>query len=158
MIVAVLMVAGLMVWLRVATEPTAVAVAEDPAGGDEAGGLVSITLDDLAQDVSRFQGRQVRLADVRVASPMGAQSFWVELPNGSPYLIRVRPEVLAGGFTIQSGGVVTVTGTIHAMSDSVLAAWQQEGAIADEGQKAEAQFAVTFLEATEAVPGPAGSQ
>ncbi|HEX7091095.1 MAG TPA: hypothetical protein VF192_13225 [Longimicrobiales bacterium] len=163
MIVAVLMVAGLMVWLRVATEPTPVAVAEDPAAeGAAEGGLVTITLDDLAQDAGRFQGQEVRLADVRVASPMGAQSFWVELPNGSPYLIRLRPEVIAGGFAIQRGAVVTVTGTIHAMSDSVLAAWQQEGAIADEGQKAEAQFAVTFLEAREAVPGqaaePAGSQ
>ena len=159
MIVAILMVAGLMVWLSVASKPTAVAVAEDPAAeGAVEGGVATITLDDLAQDASRFQGREVRLEGVRVASRMGSQSFWVELPNNMPYLIRLRPELIAGGFAIQSGDVLTVTGTIHAMSDSVLAAWEQEGAIANEGQKAEAEFAVTFLEAREAVPVAAAGQ
>jgi len=159
MIVAILMVAGLMVWLAVATEQTAVAVAEDPAAdGAVAGGVATITLDDLAQDASRFHGQEVRLEGVRVTSRMGTQAFWTELPSNVPYLIRLRPELLAGGFEIQSGDVLAVTGTIHAMSDSVLAAWEQEGAIANEGQKAEAQFAVTFLEAREATPLAAAGQ
>ena len=69
-------------------------------------------------------------------------------------LIKLGPELVAAGVAVRSGEVVSVSGRIMAMTDSVLAAWQQEGAITDEGQRMEAEYVLgqTFLEA----PGDRG--
>jgi len=150
MIIAFLMVAGLMAWLAVTGQKSTVAVVEeeDPAAAAPA---TPITLDELANNASGLSGRNVSLAGIQVASRMGAQAFWIQLPNQNPYLIKLGPELVAGGVAVQSGEVVDVSGRIVAMTDSVLAAWQQSGAIADESQRMEAEFVLgqTFLEARE---------
>lgn len=151
MVVAFLMVGGFMGWLAMTAEPSAVAVVEE-AEEEPAAGVVTITTNDLMTNASGLKGQSVSLAEARVVGRLGTQAFWIELPNQSPYLIKLAPELVAGGFAVQSGQVVSVTGRIVTMTDSVLTAWQQEGVITDEGQKAEAEYVLnqTFLEAREA--------
>lgn len=149
MIIAFLMVGGLMAWLAVNGQKSTVAVVEeeDPAAASS----VAITLDDLATNASGLSGQNVSLAGIQVVSRLGTQAFWIQLPNQNPYLIKLGPELVAAGFAVQSGEVVDVSGRIVAMTDSVLAAWQQSGAIADESQRLEAEYVLgqTFLEARE---------
>jgi hypothetical protein len=49
--------------------------------------------------------------------------------------------------SVEVGTPYTVVGTMYAMNDSVLNAWEASGAIADEGQRMQAEFATSFLEA-----------
>lgn len=149
MIIAFLMIGGLMAWLAMSGEQSTVIVVEEEDLG--AAGAVAITTDDLVENASGLRGQVVSLAGIQVVSLVGPQAFWIQLPNQNPYLIKLGPELVASGVAVRSGEVVSVSGRIVAMTDSVLAAWQQEGAITDEGQRMEAEYVLgqTFLEARE---------
>ncbi|HKJ93384.1 MAG TPA: hypothetical protein VJ957_09450, partial [Longimicrobiales bacterium] len=54
----------------------------------------------------------------------------------------------ADGVTMESGTRYNVSGRVVTMSDSVLDAWQQSGAIQNEGERMQAEFATAFLEAS----------
>src|SRR5690606_15724471 len=150
MIVAVLMVAGFMGWLALTTEPTTVVVVEEDE--DEGVAASTVTLDELETNAAGLQDREIRLVGVTVASRMGTHAFWIDVPGRNPYLVKLRPELVAGGLVVENQGVLDVVGRVHMMSDSVLTAWEQEGAIVDPGQRAEAEFAPSFLEVHEAWP------
>jgi len=149
MVIAIAMIAGLMSWLAMTGQESAVAVVEEEPVPTEA---VAITLDDLVSNASGLSGQDVSLDGVQVASRLGTQAFWILLPNQNPYLIKLGSELVSAGFAVQSGEVLNVVGRIVTMTDSVLAAWQQEGAITDESQRFEAEYVLgqTFLEAREA--------
>jgi hypothetical protein len=154
MAVALVLVAGLMAWLVVQTRQLPVAVVETESEEDIAAAAVPVvTLADFASP-RELVGREVRVENVPVASRLSEQTFWTELPNGVPYLIRLTPAAQAEAGTIGGGQVVgMLVGQVHTMSDSVLTAWEQEGALRDEVQRVEASFATTFLEAARARPG-----
>lgn len=155
MIISVLAVGGFMAWLAANSEPgSAMQVVEDEDQLAEGG--MAVTLADLAVGTDALMGQLIRIEDVRVASRLGGQAFWTTLPNNTPFLIRLNADVVGGGFAVQSGDVVTVTGRLNAMSDSVLAEWQQAGVLTDEGQRMEAEFAILFVEASRAVRTAAG--
>ena len=119
----------------------------DAAAEAETGAM---TLEQFAANPQSHTGQSVTLEGIAVASRMGEQAFWMELPNETPYLIKLDHSLVDGGLRVASGERYTISGQVVSMSDSVLAAWEQSGAVADEGQKAEAQFATSFLEARRA--------
>lgn len=155
MIVAVLMVGGFMTWLAMTAQESEVVVVEDEVEDPSTMGTIAVTPDDLMANASGLTGQNVSLAGVQVASVVGQQAFWILLPNQNPYLIKLGPELVGAGFAVRSGESVSVVGRIVTMTDSVLAAWQQEGAIADENQRLEVEYVLgqTFLEAREAHRG-----
>ena len=120
--------------------------------GDDAGdaavesGESVITLEEFASGPQARVGQTVTLENVQVASRMGEHAFWIEFPNETPYLVKLEPALTDGGLSVASGERYRITGRVVTMTDSVLAAWQDSGAITDEGQMAEAQFATSFLE------------
>ena len=125
--------------------------------GDEAGeaavesGESVMTLEQFASAPQSHAGQTVTLEDVQVASRMGEHAFWIEFPNETPYLVKLDPALVDGGLRVVSGEKYRISGRVVAMTDSILAAWQDSGAITDEGQMAEAQFATSFLEVESAV-------
>lgn len=147
MILALVLTGALLVWLAVVSEPTEVAVVEEEEPEAEAM-VPAVPIDQFAVNPDQYAGQMVRLTDIEVASRMGTQAMWINLPNDMPYLIKLDTAALGQAGTIASGDFVTVAGMVHPMTDSVLAAWQETGAIQNEGQLAEAQFATSFLEAT----------
>jgi len=155
MIVSLISVGGFLAWLGVKSEASTVAVVEETE--DEAGDASTaevVTLEQLQAGSEPYVGRMIRVEHVSVASRLGERAFWTMLPNGTPYLVK-----LAAGAGVEQGEVVTVVGRVAAMSDSVLAAWQQEGVLTDDGQRAEAEFATNFVDAVsiERPAAPAGS-
>ena len=48
--------------------------------------------------------------------------------------------------TVEPGSTVNVIGTVTVMSDSILAAWDEAGAFANEGDRIVAEFAERFVE------------
>lgn len=152
MIIAFVFAGALLVWLAVSSEPTQVAVVEeDPAAtGDQGSAVPAVALDQFAANPEEYAGQAVRLDGIEVASAMGTQAMWVNLPGGIPYLVKFDTVALGAPPQVASGDLVMVSGTVHPMTDSVLSAWQATGAIQGEGQLAQAQFATSFLEATQA--------
>ena len=88
----------------------------------------------------------ITLHGLPVLSLVGTQAFFLEVPNQSgPYLTKMLPEALV---EVESGATVSVTGMVHAMSDSVADAWIYTGGLA-EADRVLAVFAESFFEATE---------
>lgn len=149
MVAAIVLMAAFMAWLAVTGEPSSLAVVEETG---ESAGLESssVSLDEFEANVAQYVGQILSLTGLNVAGRVGDQAFWVELPSGTPYLVKMSDELVAEAFSVQSGDAVNLLGRVHQMTDSVVAAWEASGAIQDEVQKAEVQYATTFLEASRA--------
>lgn len=149
MLVAFAGIGGLMYWLNITSNAMAVAVDEEPM--DEEPAVASgMAFADFAADPASFMGREIEVAGVNVVSTMGNHAFWTELSTNTPFLIRIDPALLEAGLTINQGDQFNVRGQVHAMSDSVLDAWEAAGSFADEVNRIEAEFAEHFFEAVDA--------
>jgi hypothetical protein len=105
-----------------------------------------VTTQDLAVNPGALQGTLITLENVQVASKMGPHAFWIQLPNENPYLVKLDSTVLASGAIVAKGETYTITGRVTPMSDSIMSAWEKDGTITDEGVKAEAQYATSFIQ------------
>lgn len=101
----------------------------------------------IQMDASGYEDRAIRLESLPVASNLGTQGFWLEMPNGNPFLVSVGSEAEVEG-TVEPGVSVDVTGTVLAMNDSVLTAWTDAEAIG-EGDRLAAEFATHYIEVLE---------
>lgn len=151
MIAALVLIAGLFFWLSIKAEPTQISVVEDADSAQDArvaeGGAADVSLAEFATGPRGFEGIDIRLRDVAVAARLGERGFWIQLPNNQPYLIHIGEELAASGAAVAGGDTVSVTGTVHAMSDSTLQAWRASGALSDDLQVEEARFATSYLNA-----------
>ena len=164
MLVSFVVIAGFLWWLygQAEAERAAAAIVEDSVREEEVSTLRTVGADELRMDATAFEGEEIRVASMNVASMLGTQGFWLEVPNGNPFLVSLSPEVMAEGLSIAPGNRVTATGVVRAMSDSTLTAWTEAGTI-QEGDRVVAEFATHFMEATEVAvrasgaPGAGGS-
>jgi hypothetical protein len=152
MIVAFLAIFGFLYWLNLqgqALEAEKQAAIREAAAADSAEsdlGAISIEASQIQMDASPYEGQMVRLDSLPVASGLGSQGFWLEMPNKNPFLVSLSDAVKADSVKVSSGEVVTVIGTIRVMSDSVLNAWSTVGSIG-EGDRLAAEFATHYLDA-----------
>jgi hypothetical protein len=112
------------------------------------------------KEAAPYVGQLVRLDSLPVASGLGTQGFWLEMPNKNPFLVSMTDRARADSVTITPGENVTVFGTILPMSDSVLNAWSTAGSVG-EGDRLAAEFATHYLDAVRVrvntrAPGAAG--
>jgi len=157
MLISLVAVGAFLYWLSVESEPTQVAVVEeeDPFAGET--GALRVSPDTFAADPDSYVGGDVLLNGVRAQSTMGPQAYWLEMPNGVPYLAKADSSLLtAGEFDLEVGTAYSLVGTVHVMSDSVLTAWEETGAITEEGQRMQAEFATSFIEVRRVVPTRSG--
>lgn len=134
--------------LRVVEDTTAV---EQPTGSEPTDAR-TITPAEIQASAGAFTGQVVRLASVAVASNLGRQGLWLDLPSG-PFLVALTPSMIADSVSFPVGTTVTVTGTMREMNDSVTAAWFGAGTIG-EGDRLAASFASHFIEAVRIEAGP----
>jgi hypothetical protein len=149
MIVAFLAIVGFLYWLNLQAKADAASRAVHEDVPEETGPALSGTLvpgEDLQVDPSPYVGMTIKVEGLTVASGLGTQGFWLELPNKNPFLVSMSEAVKAEGISVGPGQRVSVSGTIYAMGDSVLNAWSTSGAIG-EGDRLAAEFATHFLEA-----------
>ncbi len=152
MIVAFLAIFGFLYWLNLqgqALEAEKEAAIREAAAADSAEsdlGAITIEASQIQMDAAPYEGQMVRLDSLPVASGLGSQGFWLEMPNKNPFLVSISDAVRADSVTVSPGENVTVIGTIRAMSDSVLNAWSNAGTIG-EGDRLAAEFATHFLDA-----------
>lgn len=158
MFLAFITIGGFLWWLSgEAAAERALVIVEDTTTATDMGTATTIAATDLETDATPFEGQLVRVAGLNVASMLGTQGFWLDLPNQSPFLVSMSEDVMAEGVPVTLGQPATVTGVVHAMSDSVLSAWTAAGTIGD-GERLAAEFATHYLEATGiVVANPSGA-
>jgi hypothetical protein len=145
MILAFVLAGGFLYWLNKTAEPTQVAIEEE--GPAEASGASAIlAAEDFLANPEGQLDHVVEVTGARIASRLGTQAFWIG-PDEAPFLVKMNPELVASGQEILVESVVTVVGTVHMMSDSVLTAWDGLGVFGNAGDRIVAEFATTFLEA-----------
>lgn len=154
MLLAFALMAGFMYWLSITAEPTEVAIVEEttPSVADGA----SVAWADFAMDPESYVEQRITIPGLEVASLLGSQAFWAQLPNETPYLVKLGESLVADSTSVVSGDLGDFTGRVHLMSDSVLNAWEAAGAFTDPVNRIEAEFATSFFEAesvTMASPG-----
>ena len=159
MIVAFATIGGFLYWLNAqASQDLAErqAFADSVAAAEEAerNRPPLIGAERIQMDATGYEGQDIRLEELPVASTLGTQGFWLEMPNGNPFLMSVGGDATIEGGAIEPGAVqVNVTGRVLAMNDSVLTAWTDAGSIGD-GDRLAAEFATHFIEALELVVAP----
>lgn len=147
MLLSLVLISGFMYWLSISSEPTEIVIVQEEEPLDEPG-VLAVALDAFAADPDSYVGGDIRLDGVRAQSTMGSQAYWLEMPTGVPFLMKLDSSLVSDStLSVEVGTTYAVVGTMHTMTDSVLTAWSEAGAIADEGQRMQAEFATSFLEA-----------
>lgn len=151
MVAAFATMGGFIFWLTgQAAAERALAIVEDTVVVDEFASATTVAGADIQSDATPYEGQLIRLAAFDVPSTLGTQGFWLQMPNGNPFLVSMSAEVMAEGLAIGSGSTLTVTGTVYAMNDSTLSAWTEAGTI-QEGDRIVAEFATHYLESVQVV-------
>ena len=149
MLVAFGTIGGFLYWLAVNAVPTEVAVAEEEATAQ----AVSLAL--FARSPTIYEGDLVAVDNVEVQSVAGAQLFFVSFPDDASYPVRVAASLGAAGASISPMDMGRVTGTVYALTDSVLDAWAAESAFPDDATREAVAASSTFILATEIDLAPA---
>ena len=100
----------------------------------------------LQTGAAAFREQMVRVNSVRVMSLVGTKGFWIELPNGNPFLVRTEDDT-----TVETDQLVDIVGTITAVSESLVADWVASGSIS-ESDKLIVEFATDFIEVEMLMP------
>tara|TARA_B100001123_G_scaffold293688_3_gene327368 strand:- start:1695 stop:2123 length:429 start_codon:yes stop_codon:yes gene_type:complete len=108
--------------------------------------FTEIQAEQLQTGAATFRGQMVRVNSVRVMSLVGTKGFWVELPNGNPFLVRTEDDT-----TVGVDELVDIVGTITAVSESLVADWVASGSIS-ESDKLIVEFATDFVEVEMLMP------
>lgn len=150
-LVAIVVVGVFIVWLAMTSEPSVIAAPEETsdtadANGAEVETAPVVAAADFESNTANYVGQEIQLANVPVTSVMGSQIVWVELPSGAPFLVKMDSTLASAGPPAAQARV-TVVGRVLQKTDSVLNAWQQNGALQNQGHRDQAEYGTTFIEA-----------
>jgi hypothetical protein len=141
-----LVAGGFFAWLSVRAAPVEVVVEEEAPVENMA---TVVATDVYGTNPMAQAGMVIQLNRLGVETLIGTEAFFVAASGlSSGYLVKMTPEVVAGGGVPESGATVSLTGMVHAMSDSVADAWVASGGIG-ENDRILAIFAESFFEASE---------
>ncbi len=145
MVGAFLVTGGFFFWLSRQASPVEVVVVEGDGPVVESMATV-VDVSDFGMNPMAHQGMVIELHRLGVTDPMpgSSETFFVGVPGS--YLIKMLPEVAVIGGDLEYLATVSVTGIVHAMTDSAKDAWMASGGLA-EGARILADFAVSFIEA-----------
>ena len=111
--------------------------------------FTEIQAEQLQTGAAAFTGQMVRVNGLRVMSLVGTKGFWVELPNGNPFLLRTEDDT-----TVEPNQLVDIVGTVVAVSESIIADWVASGSIS-ETDRLTVEFATDFIEVEMVMPAAA---
>ncbi len=164
-ILAVVAVVGFMFWLYTYAEPTEVAVEEEEEAEPAADAFV-----ELVHDNPEFYfDQRIRFSEVDVGTRIGLNAFWaeqysVEVATGEAeaeddeerfgLLVRIPREMVDQGIAVGEGDQVWVSGFLHEVTDSVVAAWEEDGVFDDTADVELVEAEELFLEADELSTDP----
>jgi hypothetical protein len=150
--VALVAVTVFLGWLATRQPPETVAVDEPDAaraGAEDTGPPAMVIQPDALTGTGArsYVDQDIELQSVPVTSPLGSQLFWIELPGGTPYLVR-----LAQGTQPPAGTNVRVVGRVVEKTDALLDEWEQAGVLQSADHRLQAEYGGTYIEARRVVP------
>ena len=158
--VSVLLIVALMAWLfmqeqsradtTVAEGDTTEAATAAGPGGAAPAQTVNDTV--FEQNVKNYVGQVVEITSVKFSSGLSPQTFWVELPTGQPFLVKLDSALVAAGTTPPSSGMLNIVGTVQAKDAALVSQWMQTGVPQNDDQKIQAEFGTTYMEARQIRP------
>lgn len=161
MLAAFLAMAGFLYWLSQVAEPTEGPVEEVQASVEDEGMVVDFA--EFSGGTAAYVGQMVTLRNVTVTQLFGPHAFWTTLSDvgNTSYLVHLSPDAVADSVELASGGAYDLSGIVHAMTDSVLDAWEANGDFVQPNDRLLAEYAIDFLEAAQvaaaADPGSSGT-
>jgi hypothetical protein len=159
MVIAVVAIAGFMFWLA-SQKPSETVVVEEP-GADAPAATDSAVQATVVEPATLVQsaaargliGQTIEVSSVRVSDTLGAQMFWIEMPDGSPYLVKLDSALVARGTAVPTpDSRVRVIGRVAEKTGAVLDGWTQSGALENPDQRMLAEFGATYIEAQRVEP------
>ena len=156
--VAFVAVAAFFLWMATREPPEAVAVDEPgDAPADTAGAVAGTPIEPSAlvetASTRALIGQDIELASVMVSDVLGAEMFWIDLPGGSPYLVKMDSAQLASGITLPPmRSNVRVVGRVLEKTPELLDRWTASGALASPDQRSLAEYGSTFIAARRVEP------
>lgn len=141
MLVAVVAVAGFLVWLhwrsRAAPESVEPVTQQEQVEADR------ISADELLADLEAAIGSPGLLDSVPVNQRLGQAAFAVQL-NGDRYPVLMTTELLQRQTQVYGGDLVSVRGQIYPLNDSIRNAWVDQGLV-EEQNRADLPGTPSFL-------------
>lgn len=156
--VAFVAVAVFFLWMATREPPEAVAVAEpgdEPADTTAQATGTPIEPSALVETTSArgLIGQDIELASVLVSDVLGTEMFWIELPGGAPYLVKMDSAQIASGISLPAQrSNVRVVGRVLEKTPELLDRWTASGAIANPDQRSLAEYGSTFIAARRVEP------
>jgi hypothetical protein len=157
--VAVIAVGLFFGWVATREPPETVAVVEPgdttAAPIDRGGPATAIEPNVLTQTAATREliGQTIELASVPVSDVLGSQMFWIELPGGSPYLVKMDSAQVASGVALPApGSRVRVTGQVMEKTPALLDSWVASGVLRSDNDRMLAEFGSTFIAAQRVQP------
>lgn len=124
MVGAVVLVAGFMYWLYVASSSTgSAALAPDSL----AAGLPRVAEAEFASAPEQFSRRRVLLVTVKIGEQLGRATFSLDLPNRPGYPVILDRPVLEQDLRVVPGDAIAIAGSVYVLNDSILDVWAQRG-------------------------------
>lgn len=144
MLLSLVLLGGFLYWLNVTAEPTQPPVIEEDTEEEDGPAGTAVQPGVLAVSPQDYLGQTIRVEDVDVPQAVGSRAFFVSLTEQVPFLVRMDSTLLARGMQVPAGQTVTVVGTVHAMTDSIVSAWEADGSVSA-GDRPLVEFATHFL-------------
>lgn len=155
--VAILAVGLFLGWLATREPPQTVAVVE-PGDTADANAVPDSTLNvdvadarvlegeamEYSARLDEVEGELVRINDVAVAGNISDELFWIQLPSGDQYLVKLDESVTRSE---RPSGDVDVVGVVQPKNDAVLDGWMEAGVLENDDQRTQVQFGLTYLNA-----------
>lgn len=158
-VVAVVATAAFLGWLATRERPEPVAVVEpgdtadaQAAAPDAPATVVSPDSMTNTAFVRRMVGQNIELESVPVSMAMGSQFFWVDMPNGQSFLVRMDSAQVASGAQPPQSGNVHLVGTLTAKDNALLDAWRQNGILESDDHRMQAEFGSSYIQARRVEP------
>lgn len=140
-VVALVTVGAFLGWLYWRTQSIPEPVT--PETEAEANGGEAVTADRLLEDLEAAVGSTGGLDSVPVSQRLGQAAFSVQL-NGQSYPVLMNTQLLERQTEVYGGDLVSVQGQIYPLSDSLRAAWVEQGLV-DSGNEGDIPGTPSFL-------------
>lgn len=137
MILCFLAMGGFLYWLSTYAPPE-----QDALAAGEAGEVLNeVSFEDFAAGTQGYMGQEITLRDVGVTAMIGTRFFWTNITADDLYLLTISDAALADSVDVSGLRRVDVTGSVMALTDSVIGAWSDAGMFAHENDRFNVEFA-----------------
>lgn len=140
MTVAIILVAGFMYWLYVASS----SIERAPIAADTAASIDVVPDTAFASNPRQFSRRRVLVRGVEVSEVLGRAALTLDLPGRPGYPV-ILDRTVGEDLHLVAGDKLALAGWVYALNDSILTVWAQRGLYEVENREKLAGDSTFFL-------------